>query len=144
MTVLLGTLCAISILLCMASLCRFFLLFDALLRRFHDDHRDLWEHAGKPTGFFWYPDGTGWFDSLSARGELLKSWRAGPPEWARGQQDLMSTFTKLTTCYRLAGVAIGISFVIFGLAVLGEMFGRDLLTKTLNFIWSLIIGFRRR
>ena len=117
MTALFWTLCAASFLFFLVSLCRMALLFDSMLKRFRRDHPDKWERGGKANGFFWSPEGSGWLDSSLARGELLRSWRIEPPEWARADQELMSRFGKLATSWRLSGFAIGLYLVIFGLAI---------------------------
>jgi|APSaa5957512622_1039677.scaffolds.fasta_scaffold36099_1 hypothetical protein len=129
MTALLWTLCVALFLFFIVSLCRLFLTFDSILKRCFRDHPEEWGRDGKATGFFWYPDGSGWLDGVLARGELLKSWRATVPSWAEGDQDLVALFGKLAARRRASNLAIGLYLVVLALAFCATYL-RGILTST--------------
>ena len=57
------------------------LSFDALLRRVHSAHHDLWLSLGSPTGWFWSPPGSSWLRGATARQRLVTNTWIFPPAW---------------------------------------------------------------
>lgn len=57
--------------------------FDRLIQLQHADHFHAWDDDGRPTGFFWTPQGVSWMSGLMAKERLSVVWLFATPEWAR-------------------------------------------------------------
>ena len=57
------------------------LSFDALLRRVHAAHHDLWLSLGAPAGWFWSPPDSSWLRGAAARQRLVTNTWIYPPAW---------------------------------------------------------------
>jgi hypothetical protein len=57
------------------------LSFDALLRRVHADHHDLWVSLGTPPGWLWSPPDTDWLKGAMARQRLVSDTWIYKPSW---------------------------------------------------------------
>ena len=73
------------------SLLRFLLCFDRLLKREHQTHPDIWRNDGRPSGFFWIPDGmVPSFRGWSAQNRLMLRLFFRTPSWvAEAEEKLL-------------------------------------------------------
>jgi hypothetical protein len=96
-------------------------LFDDLLFMFYSEHKDVWERAGRPTGWWWRPSEfsfvekwivkTGRFVSLL--NQIL--WLFITPDWiAKDDSDGLETIHK----YRLNSAIFGSILVVIGVVSL--------------------------
>lgn len=80
----------ISLLISAPGVIRGLLLKDDLLECLYNDHRDIWESLGSPTGWLWYPPGI-WIKKPFLR--MTFEWlRNSDPEWLSRAPELKKTF----------------------------------------------------
>lgn len=64
--------------------------FDDVLKAMHQDHRDAWEAAGQPLGFFWVPEERGdLLKGIRARKVIFREYMRIMPSWLEGNEPLM-------------------------------------------------------
>src|SRR6266576_3217303 len=79
--------------LCFLALCGSFFVFDQLVMAEYFNHRHQWELDGKPTGYFWVPEGATLFGGRLVRfGSALagsyrwRVWLWSTPAWIKGDR----------------------------------------------------------
>lgn len=65
--------------------------FDDVLAAMHRDHRELWDAAGMPLGFFWMPDDRSGdiLDGVRARKVIFRTYMRIVPDWLEGNEPLL-------------------------------------------------------
>jgi hypothetical protein len=91
--------------------------YDRILEAQYSDHRDAWEHDGKPRGLFWTPPEEGLiergFSSRVKSGLAQGRWCWKIPDWAIDDTNAQSLIRKYRRVV-LFNVLVGLPF--FGLS----------------------------
>ena len=79
--------------LCFLALCGSFFVFDQLVMAEYFNHRHQWELDGKPTGYFWVPEGATLFGGRLVRFSSglasryrWRVWLWSTPGWMKGDR----------------------------------------------------------
>jgi len=72
-----------------------FALFDRLLRAEYQEHRQIWEADGRPSGFFWRAQECDFLRSQLSRMRLSALWLCRTPEWIAGSESLTICLRRL-------------------------------------------------
>jgi hypothetical protein len=117
MAYLLTTIGLLFILLMLAA----FYFFDRVIKIQYGEHKDDWQKAGSPHGFFWVPkESASWTKvtpkaaSTRARTKHFFSWLFQTPEWIRQDQAAKANISKVRALFAISLtllVSFGILYV---------------------------------
>ena len=74
-----------------------FVIFDQLVKHLYLEHREIWNSIGKPSGFFWNPDGGFYTKGEWSRMKIsfFLPFLFNKPDWTQTDQTSQELFNKL-------------------------------------------------
>jgi hypothetical protein len=90
-----------------------FVLFDRLLRAEYEQHRPAWETDGRPAGFFWRAQESGFFLSKLAVIRLSFAWLFRTPAWVASSPALVTMLRRHRYAVLVWNIGVLVWFVIF-------------------------------